>query len=59
MEFYQKIEYANPTPLMEQQVLESCLEEVNNKLALNIDEQLKYAWTLDGRQINSIMDLHI
>lgn len=49
MEFYQKIEYANPTPLMEQQVLDNCLEEVNNKLALNINEQLKYAWTLDGR----------
>jgi hypothetical protein len=51
MEFYQKVEYANPTPLMEQQTMLECLEEVNAQIGQNKEEQFRFAWTLDGRKV--------
>ena len=38
MNFYQKIEYANPTSLMEEQALLNCLEEVNKQLGIGLED---------------------
>ena len=38
MDFYQKIEFAKPTSLMEKQSMLECLEEVNKQIGLSKDE---------------------
>ena len=61
LDFYQKVELANPTPLMLEQSLLDILYEVQTTLSGTNNMQLpdiKYAWTMDGRPIKSVMDLH-
>lgn len=61
VDFYQKVEFANPTPLMQSQTLLDIMYELQTSLQTNQEDEsqdIKYAWTIEGRPINSIMDLH-
>lgn len=59
MQFYSKVENAKPTKLMEEQCMLGTLEEVSNKLKDKIGgECLKYAWSIDGRRLQTLMAMH-
>lgn len=61
MDFYQKVEFSRPTELMQTQNLLDILYEVQASLRGDtIDERqnINYAWTIDGRPIHTLMDLH-
>ena len=65
MDFYQKVELSNPSSLMQEQTLLDIMQEFEISLKINEDQNeedtdnsLKYAYTIEGRQIKSLMDLH-
>ena len=62
MDFYQKIDFANPTDLMLEQILLDLMYQTQHIIAQSNNEatevDLKYAFTLDGKPIKSILDLH-
>lgn len=65
MDFYQKVELANPSSLMLESSLLELLYEVQTALTPPTSEKdgfiqpdIKHAWTIEGKPIKSIMDLH-
>ena len=60
MDFYQRVELSKPSLLMQEQNLLEILHEIQRSLGRKDSdkEQVKYAFTIDGRQVKSLMDLH-
>lgn len=60
-DFYVKVELADPSPLMQHEQLTEILHfaQSNVQPDTQFEHSWRYAWTIDGRRIQAVLDLHL
>lgn len=58
MDFYQRLELANISPLLHAQLILDTMREVRRQLPVPM-ETFNSLWTLEGERIRSLQDLHL
>lgn len=59
-DFYGKVDLGKPSDILLEQLILETLDEINERLKpQNFDLSLTHCFTLNGKPVKSIMDIHV
>ena len=59
MGFYEKVDLAKPTQVIQDQIMLEVLDEANESFKqVGFDQIIRYCFTISGEPIKSILDIH-